>query len=156
MTEILDPEQLREAALSLLALAQRIEEAPDSQATLAAQGRVVRDLKLRRKTAKDAADQIGEELALQQERFIERCEAEGVQGLRIDGRNLVPTQTEYGSINDLDEFVAWAQENDPALLKMAVYDGELNRLVRRYLEHGKPLPPGVTFYVKRSISDRAG
>ena len=126
------------------------------QQTLPQQGRALRKLKERRDTAKKAFDDLDTQHAKAQSEYIERMKSEGVSGIKIDGRNLVPAQTEYSSINDLSEFIAWAEMEAPELIKLAANKEQLNALVRQRLDDDEPLPPGVTFYVREYISDRAG
>jgi len=124
--------------------------------SLPQEGRALRRKKAALDKAKKKSDELETAFKKAQSSFMERMAAEGVDGIKIDGRNLVPAQTEYSSINDLDAFVEWAEANDPALLKVAANKDELNKLVRQRLDDDEEMPPGVNFYVREYISDRAG
>ena len=57
------------------------------------------------------------EFKTQQRRLIERMEAEGTDSLKADGTSFSPVKLEYGTIQDRQQFVAWALENDPELVE---------------------------------------
>ncbi len=67
--------------------------------------------------------------------------------------SLNPSQ-EYATVQDRSEFVAWALENAPDLVDYRERGDKLTSLVRAALDDSEPLPPGVGFYSKQSISVR--
>jgi hypothetical protein len=82
-------------------------------------------------------------------------EDRGVDGIKVDGTNYVPSGTTYAQVQDSDEFIKWAEENDSQLIEEKPRKELLNQLVRTYLDDGKPLPPGVGFYIREYVSTRA-
>lgn len=87
-----------------------------------------------------------------------RMEAEECGSHKIDGiANFVRAETIYAKMQDRSEFIKWAEENDESLIEKRERkeDGILNDLVRRYLDDGQPLPPGLSFTAKQYIGVRA-
>lgn len=112
-----------------------------------------------RDTAKKRYEQLEREFRQAEARLIEQMESEGVDGLRIDKRNLVPAETLYSSVNDMDALQEWVNEdpeNRGGFLKFVKNGDRLNEEIRRRIDDGEPPPPGTSFYVKQYISDRAG
>lgn len=105
--------------------------------------------------AKKESARLEKEFKAAQSALYERMEDEGIEGIKIDGVNYVPAETMYSSINDLDAFTEWAQENAPELLKLTANKDELNREIRRCLDDGDEPPPGTAFYIKEYVSQRA-
>jgi hypothetical protein len=91
--------------------------------------------------------------------FEEYCKArmawDGADSQRTDNTTFYMVRTPYGVVQDRAVFLAWAQENAPDLIKSPEQrDGELNALIRRCLEDGEELPPGVGYTVKEYIGTR--
>ena len=65
-----------------------------------------------------------------------------------------PKETRFGRIIDADAAVKYFQgvSTDEEMLKQKISKGKLNEIVRERMEQGKPLPPGVDFYVNRNIT----
>lgn len=88
--------------------------------------------------------------------LIERMAEEGVDSLKADGVNFIPAKTAYGSVNDRAAFIAWAKESGhDDLIEEKERKQLVNQLAREHLDDGNPLPPGMSFYVKEYISQRA-
>lgn len=115
----------------------------------------LRDLKADRDTANKRFKALDAEFKTQQRRLIERMEAEGTDSLKADGTSFSPVKLEYGTIQDRQEFVVWALENDPELVEYKERGEQLNALVRRLLDDGQELPPGCSFYEREYISMRS-
>ncbi|MGZ6854889.1 MAG: gp33 family protein [Mycobacteriaceae bacterium] len=115
----------------------------------------LRDLKAERDAANKQFKALDAEFKTQQRRLIERMEAEGTDSLKADGTSFSPVKLEFGTIQDRQAFVAWAQENDPELIEYHERDEQLNALVRRLLDDGQDLPPGSSFYTREYISMRS-
>ena len=64
-------------------------------------------------------------------------------------------ETIYASMQDREQFRNWAELNAPDLLELKERSGDLSGYVRAALDDGRPPPPGVGFYVKKYISQRA-
>lgn len=89
------------------------------------------------------------------QQIIEYMEHRKIQGQKIDGTNFVPTETIYAQVQDSDEFTQWALERDDTLVEYKPRKEQLNELVRERLDNGEAMPPGLGFYVKQTISQRA-
>lgn len=83
-----------------------------------------------------------------------RMEAEECEGHRSKGKLFTASQKTYAQIQDRDAFLAWAQENEPELVVAREKADDLHALVRRLIDDGQPLPPGIGFYIKDTISVR--
>lgn len=124
--------------------------------TLAEDAAALRVLK-QRATAIDAqakelkADAKSAEIA-----FLNRLEDEGVESIKYDGTLFVPAETTYGNVSDRSVFIEWALENSPELVEYKERPKLVNETVREYLDNGQELPPGLDFYVKQYVSQRAG
>lgn len=123
--------------------------------TLTADALALRDLKERRDTAKAEYESLNEEYKLAEADLLERMDEEGSEGTKAGGVNFVPAETPYAQVQDRAEFVKWAQENDDELIEPRERKELINALVRRHLDDGEPLPPGLGFYVRRYVSQRA-
>ena len=123
--------------------------------TLAAELAGLRAVKNLRDTAKKEYERLDTEFKQKQFRVMERMKQEGVESMKVDGTLFVPTETVYAQIQDRSEFVAWAEENDTELIEPKERKEILSQLVRQKLDDGEALPPGVGFYVREYISQRA-
>lgn len=85
----------------------------------------------------------------------ERMEQEEVDSVKTDGVNFVAAATRYGNVEDREAFIAWAEEEQPELLQIRERGDLLNELVRECLDDGRALPPGLGYYVKEYVSQRA-
>lgn len=115
----------------------------------------LRMLKENRDIAKADFEQEEAAFKQQQRKVMELMQETGVESMKLEGVNFVPTETVYATVNDRSEFVKWAEENDDELLEPREVKEVLNSLVREHLDDGSPLPPGVGFYVREYISQRA-
>lgn len=88
-------------------------------------------------------------------RFFERLEEEGVDSIKVGGTNFVKAETSYGQVQDRAAFIAWCEENKPELVELKERKALVNELVREHLDDGSELPPGLGFYVKQYVSQRA-
>lgn len=116
----------------------------------------LRDLKQIESDYKKRYERLRDERKRYEAEVYEFMTHNKIEGHKTDGSNFVPTETTFGQVQDLTEFEKWAEANDPSLLKVEARDGEVNRLVRRCIDNGEPLPPGLGFYVREYISTRAG
>lgn len=123
--------------------------------TLVQEALHVRKLKRDLKEKKDKADEAKRKHDEAERHLIQRMEGEGCDSISADHTLFVPTRTVYGQINDRDEFVSWAAENDESLVETKERKGLINELVRERLDNGEELPPGLTFRVDEYVSQRA-
>ncbi len=117
------------------------------------------DLRVLKRQAESLDAQTKEAKALAQTAelaLFERMASEKVDGIKYDGTNFVPVETSYGQVQDRSEFVAWAEDEMPELLETKERKALVNELVRERLDNGETLPPGLGFYVKQYVSQRAG
>lgn len=124
----------------------------------------LRELKGRRDTANKTFKDLDAAFKTEQRRLIERMYAEaeaagadpekGV-GQKIDGISFTPVKLEYGTVQDRQEFVAWALENDAELVEYKERGEQINALARRLLDDNAEFPPGLGFYEREYISMRA-
>lgn len=126
-----------------------------SHTTLAEDLRKLRALKLRKIEAKAAADKAADEHAMHEALVWERMEDENTTAQRTDEITFGAQDRVFAQIVDRDKFNEWAEQNDEMLLEKRERKADLNALVRRRLDDDEPLPPGVGFYHKRYISQRA-
>lgn len=117
--------------------------------------RNLRALKLKRDEAKATFESLDDNFKHEQFKLIERMKSAGVESTRIDGINFVPTETIYAQVQDRTELVAWAEEHAPELIESRERKELLNQEVRRRIDDGDGMPPGLSFYVREYISQRA-
>lgn len=120
------------------------------------QAKELRELKDYRDALKKQYEEADQQFQIKQRDLLDRMDEEDVHGLKVDGTNFVPSETVYGQIQDRSEFVEWAEVHEPELLEKKERKSLVNQKVREHLDDGKPLPPGLGFYVKEYISHRAG
>ena len=113
------------------------------------------ELKQERDEAKAVYEDLKARHTAAQAALLDRMDDEGSEGLKANGINFVPAETPYGQVQDRSVFVDWALENDPELVEHRERKERINELVRRHLDDGEPLPPGLGFYVRQYISQRA-
>lgn len=102
------------------------------------------------------ADDLHTAYKIAEMRLKERMDAEKVGGLKVGDVNYVPAETTYINVQDLDEFVKWAEaEGHTEFLKLDANKKALNEEMHRRLDDGEALPPGIGFYVKEYVSQRA-
>ena len=87
-----------------------------------------------------------------QDELWEHMDAIGMSSAKIDGTRYEKRATIYGTVNDKQEFLKWAEENAPELAAPAPRMGLVNERVRQMLDNGEELPPGLNFYVKRYVA----
>lgn len=105
---------------------------------------------------RDLADDMQANYKQAEARLNDHMEARKVKGIKVGDINYVPAQTTYISFQDKDAFIDWAVlEGHEEYLKPGVNKEAINEEMRRRLDDGEPLPPGVGFYVKEYISQRA-
>lgn len=114
----------------------------------------LRTLRYDRDDAKDTFEDLDKKYRAKQAELMQQMEGLGVESMKIDGTNFVPTSTVYAQMQDRGEFVAWAKENAPELLEDRERKDLLNAEVRRCLDDGEKLPDGLGFYVREYISQR--
>lgn len=128
--------------------------------TLAQDLKKLKRLKAKADKSKKQSEADENEFKMFQYQVIERMKqgdgtGEEIQGLKVGNVHFVRAETLYSQIQDRSEFVKWAQENDISLIEYKERKGEVNRIVREKLDNGEPPPPGVGFYIKEYISQRA-
>ena len=124
--------------------------------TLANDARTLRNLRETEREQKTAYEETKAEREQIERSLIARLEVEETDSLRVDGVLFSPTKTAYGQIQDRELFVEWAQTHgDTELVEVRERKALLHELVREKLDNGEALPPGVGFYVKEYISQRA-
>jgi hypothetical protein len=123
--------------------------------TLSAQCDALRELKQERDEAKAVYDDLKTQHEIAELALIERMELEDADGHKTGGTNFIPVETPYAQVQDRESFVEWAKLHDEALIEEKERKGNLNELVRERLDNGEGMPPGIGFYVKKYISQRA-
>jgi predicted ATPase len=126
-----------------------------TQPTLAEEARALRELKAEASAAKKVHDAAKAAVAEAHQALMDRMELEQVSSIGTGGTLFVRAETIYGNVNDRQEFIKWAEVNDPGLLKVTERDELINTMARRHIDDGEPLPPGVGWYSKPYISQRA-
>jgi hypothetical protein len=84
----------------------------------------------------------------------ERMEREETDSHKTRGKLFVRSSKDFAKVEDLQEFVEWALANEPDLVTYADRRAELNSLIRARLDDSEPLPPGVGFYTRDTVSVR--
>lgn len=123
--------------------------------TLAEEAAALRELKLAAEAADKEAKELKARAAQAEIEFFERMDAEGVRGIKVGDTNFVPAETIYGQVQDRSEFVAWAENEMPELLETKERKALVNELIRERLDSGEMLPPGLGYYVRQYVSQRA-
>lgn len=111
----------------------------------------LRRLKEEASRANAKAKKISLERDTLQARVFARMEDEEIDGMKVAGRNFVRSSTIYGSVQDRDLFIAWAEANDQSLVRPKEAGDLLNQLVRERIDNGEELPPGIGFYTRDII-----
>lgn len=115
----------------------------------------LRKLREQRDDAKEEYKDLDATYKEEQQRIYDRMLAENADCVTTGGIRFSPSERVYTSINDRQEFIAWAEENDPDALERKERKEVLNQLARRHLDDGEPLPPGMAFYTAEVISQTA-
>jgi hypothetical protein len=115
----------------------------------------LRKLKLVKERTTESDKQAKKEFDQFQLQVYQRMEQEDVQGHRTGDVLFTPTETPYAQVQDRAAFLAWAQDNDEQLFEPKERKELINQLVREKLDNSEPLPPGLGFYIKQYISQRA-
>lgn len=87
--------------------------------------------------------------------FYARMEHEDVSGIKVGASNFVRAATSFGTVQDRSEFIKWAEEERPELLETKERKALVNEIVRECLDNGDTLPPGLGFYTREYVSQRA-
>lgn len=124
--------------------------------TLSEKLRRLAQIKKAERRAKAEHDALTAERAqLERECFDTMEDEDGMTSSRkLDGLSFSPTRTAYAVVQDEDEFIKWAQENDKSLVALMAREGLLNQMVRTCLDNGEALPPGISHYTREKISIR--
>lgn len=119
------------------------------------EARQFRELRVERDEAKRVFEDLDAQYKQAMDRLFQRMNAEGVDGLKVDDISFTPSETVYANMQDRDAFVQWAKENDDQLIESKERKALLNAMVRERIDNGEPLPPGVGFYVRETVQQRA-
>ena len=119
------------------------------------QARALRSLREKRDTLKADFEEADEAYKKAVEELYQRMDETGVDGLKIDGINFVPSETVYPNVQDRSAFVEWARDHDEELVENRERKALLNQLVRERIDNGEPLPPGIGFYVRETVAQRS-
>lgn len=119
------------------------------------QARALRSLREKRDTLKADFEEADEAYKKAVEELYQRMDETGVDGLKIDGINFVPSETVYANVQDRSAFVEWARDHDEELVENRERKALLNQLVRERIDNGEPLPPGIGFYVRETVAQRS-
>ncbi len=84
--------------------------------------------------------------------LFDALEAEGLRQIRTPRGLFSMNDLAWASVDDEDKARLWAEAENPELLTLNRQ--RLSVMVRRALENGEPLPPGVTFTTSRKITWR--
>ena len=124
------------------------------QDSLDVEARKLKELREAKDEAKSAYEDATRAYKLAMDRMYQRMEAGEIDGIKVDGVNFIPSETVYANVQDREQFVKWAKENDTELIEDKERKALLNALVRERLENGETLPDGVGFYVRENIALR--
>lgn len=126
--------------------------------TLLADLRKLKAMKRKEEVAKKRYDKLKAERKEFEFRCLDRMEREFVESVKTGGSLYVALhedKTVYGTIQDRAKFIEWAKENDEELIVEKEAGDLLNQLVRKRLDDGEPMPPGVGHYSRPYVSIRA-
>lgn len=116
----------------------------------------LRELRLHRDKCKELYEQADKEFKKQQARVIDLMETEGMESAKVDGVLFSRVGTIFGYVNNRQKFIEWAAEYDEELFEPKERAQLVNEIVRERVLNNEELPPGVSFYVREYISQRAG
>lgn len=102
--------------------------------------------------AMDAEKQARELYELAETGLFDALEAQGLRQIRTPRGLFSMNDLAWASVEDEDKARLWAEAESPELLTLNRQ--RLSVLVRRALENGLELPPGVTFTTSRKITWR--
>jgi hypothetical protein len=125
--------------------------------TLEQEIRALRDLRDEKDRTKRAADKARMAYDIAHLALWERMDSTGVGSVKIDGTLYSQNKPKvYGTVADKEEFRRWAVDegNAPELFEFDPRDALVNEFVRLRIDNGEPLPPGVNFYTKQTVSQR--
>jgi hypothetical protein len=114
----------------------------------------LRKLKTEATELKRKAEAADREMKTWERHCFERMDAEESEGHRTRGALYTPVSKEYATVTDRTAFIEWAKAHDEDLVQERERSADLNALVRRYLDDGVELPPGVGYYTRDYISVR--
>lgn len=115
----------------------------------------LRRLKMDRDHRKEQFDTADHAFKQKQAEVFERMDEEKIDSMRVDGVNFVRSATAYGTVQDREAFVEWAREHDDGLVEYKERAALINELVRERIDNGEELPPGLGFYTRELIQQRA-
>lgn len=116
----------------------------------------LRGLKTARDELAEEYDKADKAFRAKEASVLNRMESEQTESQRVDGTLFIPTKTVYGQVQDRAAFLEWAQDNDEELFERTERKKLVNQLVREKLDNGEELPPGIGFYVRKYVGQRAG
>jgi hypothetical protein len=115
----------------------------------------LREYRLDRDEAKEIYEQADKDFKVQERKVMEMMEHENAQSAKVDGVLFSRNSTIYGHVTDRAKFIEWAKEYDEELFEPRERAALINELVRTCINNGEEPPPGVGFYVRDYISQRA-
>ena len=115
----------------------------------------LRSLKLERDKHKETFDTADHAFKMKQAEVYERMDEDGIESMKVEGVNYVRSATAYGSVQDRDAFVEWAKEHDDSLVEYKERAALINELVRERIDNEEELPPGLGFYTRELVQQRA-
>lgn len=110
----------------------------------------LRELRFAELDAKAAAKKATEAREAQERKVFGMMEK--TTSLTVEGRRYTRVVTDYGVVQDRGEFIKWAQEHEPSLVKTIENKAEVHRLVRERIDNGEGLPPGIGHRVDEYVS----
>lgn len=123
--------------------------------TVAEQATKLRQIKLAAARAVDRGKELSAEAQAAELALFERMEHDNISGIKVGDTNFIPISTNYGQVQDRAAFIEWAQTEQPELVETKERKALVNELIREALDNGDPMPPGLGFYTKQYISQRA-
>ena len=90
--------------------------------------------------------------------LYDRMKDIGINQFRTSEFGLIScANTLYGKIIDMEQASDWLKENGlfDEILKYSAKKARVNELLKKYLEEGKPIPPGFDYALTKSISHRS-
>jgi hypothetical protein len=119
------------------------------------------ELREKRDQTKTAADNAEKQYRVYETELFDELEegpGEGTRRFDLGAPHGVvaftPRETRFGRLLDADKAIEYFEETDlvEEMTKPGIEKRKLNEWVRELLEQGKPMPPGVDFYVNRGIT----
>lgn len=101
---------------------------------------------------KGVADRLEERYKTKRQEFFDHCEATDTESITVSGAKYTPYTKSRAYVDNPEEFIEWAKDNDPSLIQVVERKQLLTNEVRRRIDDGEAPPPGVKWVATPSIS----